>query len=1132
MRRIFALCAMVCFFLASAGISLAQYETASVLGYVHDATGAAISNVTVDLQNKETGTKTTVKTNAQGAYEFNSVKVGTWQVVAQAEGFIPASTTPFSVEVAARQRVDLILKVGSKDETITVLGDAAAILETDSSSNGQVIGTREVEDLPLNGRAYADLVTLAPGIRRNNLENQTVTSRDASYNVNGQRSEFNDFMLDGLDNNAYGTSNQGFSNQAIPPAPDAISEFRAETNNYSAEYGRASGAVINVSIRSGTNQMHGAVWEYFRNTVLNAIGPFAAPTNKVTGAAQKAMLNRNQFGGRFGGHILRDRLFYFADYEGNRQVQGNYTTATVPNDNQRQGNFYTTTGTVVPLRNPITGTVYSNGSVPKSDWTPLAVLVMNALPPANIRNSFSSNYAWVPKSHLTDNKGDGRIDFTLNANTTLFGRYSQYRGTIVDASTVPGEAGDGGNGTIHAYNRQIVAGVTRVLGRSSMLDARLGFTWTEGGKNPYLSGEESMNTQAGITGLPSDTRVIRRLSNESVKDFSTFGAATSSLQFQNPFVINPKVNYATAYGRHSVKYGWEFLSINTEVDDFNPVYGGETFNGAFSQYGGGTSDTGAAEAAYLTDFLVGARDSYQLNNYAIVNYHQWMNFFYAQDDYRVTPKLTINAGLRYELVTPQYVDGNHLANFDPSSQTMMQAQSGSLYNRALVHTPKLDFAPRIGLAYQLTRKNVVRAAYGISYDQFNREGGENLLAYNGPYIVNASINSSVGTSASNTVQVPAYAYGARFVNSACAGDNYSNCFRTVAQGYPSNFTSSSNYSTLLSQTRYIPKNISTGYVQSWHLDLQHEFSKNDALTLSYVGEHGVHIWVLADYNQAAANATGGSLGVQARRPISTFTTIEESLPAGFMTYSALQAKYEHHFSQGLYVLNSFTWSHTIDNASGHLDTPNGDNSRINLANINGERGQSAYNQPINETLSAVWDLPFGRGRQFFKQLPSVLEQVVGGWQLTAINTATSGQPVNIYYSPSAAYTLSSLLTQRPNISGKAINPKSAWSKTSTALNGYLNSSAVTVPTDASKPYGNVGRNSIRDMDFKQLDLGLHKSFHLWSEKSRLDFRGEAFNLFNHINYQAPTSSRSSGSYGAITTYFPPRQIQLAARIEF
>jgi hypothetical protein len=1106
--------------LSLGGMAFAQFETASVLGYVRDASGAPIPHISVTLINTATGQRVTVKSDDQGGYNFPDVHVGEYRIDAVAAGFSETKTDPFAVSVNARQRVDVKLQVGKQSESITVSG-AATQLETQSSENGVVIGPQEVQNLPLNGRAYADLATLAPGVRRNNLENQSVTSRDASYNVNGQRSEFNNFLLDGLDNNAYGTSNQGFSNQAIPPSPDAINEFRVETNNYSAEYGRASGAVINVSINSGTNHIHGKVWEYNRNTSLNAEGPFLPPIDAVTGKRTKPVLIRNQFGGDIGGPILHNKLFFFMDYEGNRQVQGQYTTATVPTAQQRQGIFIDTTGQPVKLRNPITGTVYANGVVPAADWSKLATLVIAALPAPNVPNSFSNNYASLPKASLADDKGDVRIDFIAGPKTTGFGRFSDHQGNIVDASSIPGAAGGGtSNGQIHAYNQQVAAGITHSFTQNSILDARIGFTWTHGGKTPYGFGQPSLDVAAGVTGLPTDPSVVRSLSAEAVTGYTQFGAQGSNPQFQNPFVINPKLNYSILKGRNSIKLGWEALAINTEIDDFNPVYGQDNYAGAFSQDGSGTTDTGAREAAYLTDFLTGARSTYQLNNDVVVNYHQYMNFFYGQDDIALTPKLTINAGLRYELVTPQFVSGDHLANFDPSTNTLIQAHSGSLYDRALVHTPKLDFAPRIGLAYQVDPKTVIRSAYGISFDQFNREGGENLLAYNGPYIVNSSIT-----------QVPQFAFSGT-TQPECTDDNYTGCFRPIQEGFPQNFASPQNFSTLLAQTRYIPSHIPTGYVQSFHLDVQREVAPKTVLTVSYVGEHAVHIWVLADLNQARPNLPGQALSLQARRPITTFTGIEESVPYGFLSYNGLQAKIEHSYTKGLYVLDSFTYSRAIDNASGHLDTPNGDNSRVNLANLNGERGESAYDQPINNTVSVVWNLPYGHDRMFGQSASPILQGALGGWQLSAINTDTSGQPVNLVYSETAAFDVSDLLAYRPNVSGNPVTPASQRIKTATSVSNFLNAATVSVPTDVSHPYGNAGRNSLRDYTFNQLDLGLHKGVRLWSDSSLLDLRFEAFNVLNKVNYGAPDSNRTDGGFGSITSAFPPRQLQLAGKIIF
>jgi len=1137
--------------------AFAQYETASVLGYVHDGVGGAVQNAKVTLTNIATGVSTTVTADAQGQYEFTSVRIGQYKVSSTAAGFSETVTETFSVEVNARQRVDVTLKVGAVSESITVTG-AAALLNTEDSERGQLISQREVANLPLNGRAYADLAMLTPGVRANTLENQTVTSRDASYNVNGNRSEQNNFLLDGLDNNAYGTSNQSFSNQAIQPSPDAISEFRVETDNYSAEYGRSSGAVFNVSINSGTNKLHAKLWEYNRNTSFNAVGPFTPTTNVLTGKAQKPVLVKNQFGGSIGGPVpmfLKGKIFYFGDYEGNRQVQGQYTTGTIPNADQRQGIFKdsTTANQPVSLHNPLTGAVYANGIVPTSDWTPLAKLVIAALPSPNVQNSFSNNLVGVPKARFTDNKADGRVDLFLNPRTTAFARFSYHHGDIVDAVLLTGDAGGTGNGTIHDYNKQLAAGYTYLFSQNSILDARVGFTWTLGGKTPYGLGKPSLMVEAGIPGLPTDPTVSRSLSAEAVSSYTQFGAQTSNPQFQNPFVINPKLNYTLLHGHHSIKVGYEYQAINTEIDDFNPVYGQDTYGGGFSSGASNanvgaytSSDTGSKEAAYLTDFLVGARSAYQLNNFVIVNYHQMMNFFYVQDDLKLTRRLAVNAGMRYEFVTPQWVSGNHLANFDPSTNTLVQASYGSMYKRALVQTPKGDFAPRLGFSYELNDKTVLRGGYGISYDQFNREGGENLLAYNGPYIVQTTISQKVATTTTTggvpvTTNTPICATNAQSTS----------CFSPTMQGYEDNFVSPSNFSTALAQTRYIPKDIATGYTESWHFGVQRKLSESTLLDISYVGEHGVKIWVLDDINQAAPNVasstcfydavtnpsapkwvTGGCVPLLNRRPINGFTGIEGSSNAGMMIYHGLQARLEHRYANGLYLLNAFSYSRAIDNASGHLDTPNGDNSRVNLANLKGERGQSAYNQPLNDTLTAIWDLPYGHGRHFGGDANRLMQTAVGGWQFSMIENLSSGAPVNLYYSEPSQLDVSDLLTYRPNVSGNPKSPRGLWTKTSTSLNNYLSSSTVSIPTDVTHPYGNAGRNSLRDNAFYQMNAGLHKAFPLWNETSKLDFRAEAFNALNSVNYQAPTEDRASGSFGQITSFFPPRQMQLALKLSF
>jgi len=1156
----------------------AQFETATVLGYVRDSSGAFVSDATVTLVNLQTQTSVTVKTNAQGAYQFTDVKIGQYEVKTVAQGFDTSSTEPFTVQVNAHQRVDVSMKIGTENNTVEVTS-AAAILETDTSERGQVIGEREVQNLPLNGREYADLAALVPGVRRSVLENSTDSSRDASFNVNGMRSEQNNFLLDGLDNNSYGTSNQGFSNQSIPPSPDAIDEFKVQTDNYSAEYGRAPGAVVNVSIKSGTNKFHGNAYDYLRNTALNAIGPFAAPINTLTGKSQKPTLQRNQFGATFGGPIFKDKLFFFGDYEGTRQVVHAIDTATVPDADQNGTSalaianggytFLTTASstlgiaanTPVQIKNPLTGQVYTNGVVPFSDPTvsSFAKGVIAALPAPNLSGIVSNNYISLPADTIHDDKGDIRVDYTISPKTTMFARYSEHQGNIFSPPVIQGPAGGNSNGFVYIFNQQIAGGVTHSFTQNQILDARFAFTRTDGGKSPY--GHNLPSLEGGIVGLPTSGPAVTSLNAQSVANFSQFGSLTSNPQFQDPYTYNPKINYTWIKGRSTYKAGYEYVADFTTDSDFNPAYGEDTYNEYFSANGylksgvlAGTAsspsgfDTGSKEGVALSDFLFGARDTYQLDNNTLAHINQRFHFFYFQDDIRLSSKLTINAGLRYELVTPQWESGNHLSNFDPSTVSMVNASNGSIYNRALTRMPKLDFAPRIGLAYQIDPKTVIRSGYGIGFIQFNRQGGENVLVYNAPFVVDTVLTQApefgnLATSGSSAPLAPCTTAQAAL---AYSSTNPTPCFRTSAQGYtagmssPANVTAASYKNT---EVRYLPPNLPTGYVQSYHLTLQREITPSTTFEVAYVGEHGVKIQTLADLNQAnpatpsatcSTTVTSGCGNLAARRPIQSFYTIEETIPAGYLTYNALQTKLEHRSGHGLYLLNSFTYSQAIDNSGGNLEANDGDSARINLANPRGDRGASGYNQPLNDTLSIVYDLPYGKGRAFGADAPGYVQEVLGGWQLTAINDMNSGLPYNISYSPTGVQSVSTILTQRPNQSGPAMLDKSKRVKTNT---GYtlLNSASFSLPA-FNQPYGNAGRNSVRGLPFYQLDLGLHKTFDVYPrENVKFDFRAEAFNLTNKVNYMGPNNETFGNSAFGIATsssVFPARILQFAGKVIF
>ena len=618
---------------------LAQFDTAAVLGTVRDGKGGTIANARITVRNLATGITNQTSTDAEGEYIFPAVKIGTYEVRGEAPGFSAAVAANVNVTVNARQRVDLTLQVGQVTEVVNVV-ETTPLLETDSSSKGQVIGQRQIVNLPIRGRTYSSLALLAPGVRESQSGNSgdITTRREGSYNVNGLRSVYNNFLLDGVDNNFYGTTNQGYSNQAAQPSPDSVAEFRMSVNAYSAEYGRTGGAVMNVSTRSGSNEYHGTLWDYFQNTSLNAVGFFKPAENR------KPQTNRNQFGFVFGGRIIRDRTFFFADYEGSRWIQNPFSLTSIPSLDQRQGilntdvrvpfNFTASDGRLIQA-----GTVIPAGQpVP---MTAFARRVLAELPAPNRPGGgafgISNNFGGFSLNRLFEDKGAIKIDHRISDRLSSFARYSHRHQSIVQPGLVTGFSGGNATGLLDTYNQQGIGGLTFAASPTSVIEYRFAVTRLGMDRLPMSIGGPSMRELFGITGLPEGPRIQGGVTPQDITGFTRIGRQSTSPQAQFPRTLNSRFNYNKIRGRHNLKTGHEWLHLAIAVDDTNPLYGIDAYGGGFSR-----PTPGATNTAYsLADFYFGARSIYQLATQKVADTRQWANWFYVQDDWKVSDKLTL-----------------------------------------------------------------------------------------------------------------------------------------------------------------------------------------------------------------------------------------------------------------------------------------------------------------------------------------------------------------------------------------------------------------------------------------------------------------------------------------------------------
>lgn len=1121
--------------LLSCGYLQAQYENGSVVGTVRDASGAPISGATVVVTNNATSISSTVATNSSGDYEVPSVRVGVYTISATASGFAPSLAKNVTVSVGSRGRIDLTLQVGATQTSVEV-SDVALQVETESSQRGQVVTQYQTSSLPLVSRNYSDLLGLVTGSRQAPSAASTTSAtslvRAGAYNINGQRSMFNNFLLDGMDNNAYGESNQGFDNQIIALPPDSVNQFEVVTNNESAQYGRSSGATINVASASGTNQYHATLYEFIRNTDLNAAGFFKPKVGNT--AFQKPVFNRNQFGMNFGGPILKNRLFFFLDYEGFRQTLKPLVVLTVPTQNELNGIL------AVDVQNPLSpGTYYKAGTpIPGSVMSATSQKVigyfrqLSGFPGSGDSSTGLASNDYPTHAPFTDNsdKGDLRLDWQQNANSSWFLRISDRKETGINYPVLPLPLDGQTNGRAKILDQQIALGYTRLIGSNKVLDARLGLSRTKAGKYTLSIGNNAFT----FPGLPTDPTVAGGLPSIGVSGgFSSFGRQSTNPQWQNPSLLEPKVNFSWVKGKHSLKVGYEFEHIWMAVQDSNPLYGSFTYGGALSlcpdlsKTSTGQSPCVSRKAVadtYWSDFLFGATSSYALATYFVAHLRQTMHSAYVQDDWKVSPKLTLNLGMRWEYGSPYSEQHNYISNFDPTTQTVLTLSPGAtatssltpyrgdgVYGKTLVNPDLNDFAPRVGFAYAVGPKTSIRGGYGTSYIHYTRAGSGDILAINAPNAMFVSVSQPATTSSS---------------------------YRTMDQGFPQGLATTFNPAT--ANITYIPKNRRDSYVQSYFLSVQQELAKNTVLDIAYVGNHGLKLEGFLNANQK-----NPSLGFA--RPYGNWPSdITAAYNSFYSHYDGLQVRYEQRFVAGLTLLNSFTWSHALDNASASLEgnTP----SPQDANNIAADYGQSDYNLPVQNVTSLTYELPFGHGRRFLSASNSVVNAAFGGWQISSINTMQAGTPFNLVYSPSSTNAVSQQITAtyrganeyRPNVvSGQPVIKKS---RTATGYVQWVNTAAFTLPAtrdssgNPASPFGNASRNPGRSPAFYQTDLALNKKFDTPVDRMKVEFRSELYNLFNHTNFYLPGSSLSGTlggnvtSGGTITSTYQPRIIQFGLKI--
>ncbi|MGB6133355.1 MAG: TonB-dependent receptor [Acidobacteriaceae bacterium] len=1135
----------------------AQTDQGAITGVVQDASGAVIPNAEITVRDIDTGLVLRGKSNGSGVYVFSPLKIGDYTVSVEAQGFKTVIHENLHLNIQQRLDVNFTLPTGVISQTVTVTS-AAPLLQTQQAAVGQVVSTRTINNTPLNGRNWVYIAQLTAGVAP--PFGNTRGSGSGDFVANGQRAEQNDFILDGVDDNSNLVDFLNGASYVIRPPPDALSEFSLQTSNFSAEFGHSAGAVLQANIKSGTNQIHGDIWEYFRNTNLDAINWNAGP------GAVIPPYHENQFGGTLGFPIRRNRLFYFGDIEANRISISNPTPINVPSSLERQGNFsellngsLTGVGAPTTLYEPNTADpskpLVCNGQQNvfcSNQINSVAQRILNLYPLPNANGGKLYNNYLVNVGNA-DNivQWDQRLDWDPSARDQSYVRYSYLHeiktnglplGPILDGSGYGGEYD-----TNLAMN--FMGSETHIFTPTLTNELRFGYNWGVFNFQQPNAYNPTLNSSLGLGPQPSDLRpgqygLPLGYVNGTIQQWGSEGISRES---QNVYQILD--NVSKIWGNHSLKFG-----VSLQAVRFYYIYAPEDLGQYHwdGQYTGlvGVANTGNAVADMMVDQENYAAISVSPN----VNDAEWYDAGYAQDDWRVTRKLTLNLGVRYDYFQPYKEMADEQSNFVVTGPLGIGTGSGVLEfpesqhnivlgapflqalakdnvsvqyvsNNRLVTAQKNDFSPRVGFAYSPRAKTVIRGGFGTFYGGLQSEGNGNLGA-NFPW--------------SNT---------ANFYAATCVQDN---CPSLAAQGVTLQAgllpaTNGGQLQTFVSYPgfhSYDPV-IKPPYTMEYSLGLEQEITPNLAGTLTYVGNLARHLELYGAPNTAPGLWRPGT-NTQPYNPFPDLGGIGEVHFGGVSTYNALQAKLEKRYSHGLTFLATYTWSHALDDASdaGGLFSAIGDRQLALIPYID-ELTNSIFDIRNRFTLNANYDLPFGRGREFLSNSSSWVNEVAGGWSSSLTYAAQTGTPFSVSpnISTAAGGGARAYPVKDPFAGGGTPDPSnpsltSCPAQVRTKLN-YFNPCAFRNPlpgemiSDATHPVGSVNPDGVPVMfqapvtdrataiallggrqdniygpGYYQINMSLFKSFRTWREEN-LQFRADAFNVLNH-----PTQGQPNGSMDA------------------